>query len=160
VGKHNEFEDLVFAVGEVRGGVGEGGIGDFEQAVNEFGEQAAGRPDGAACDLVNGAADGGRVGVDVEVGTCAANDGLKGKFIVAGGSNHNEAQTGAGAANGVEQRLDIGGGVDVYDQVFEGLASEHFWEGAGNWQKGGPAIESGEAENADQTFESDGVIGH
>ena len=118
-GQQNKFEDLVLARGEVRGGDGEADIGDRKQPVNEFGEDTAGRPDGAIDDGIEGVVDLLRPGGRAQIGACAGDDGIHDQIVVAVRANDDEAQGGPVAANALQ---DFKAGADrdqVEDQVVE-----------------------------------------
>ena len=56
-GRHDQFEDLEFAVSEQGLGTQSAGLRDTQEAVNKAGKEAARRPDRSADHNVNGLAD-------------------------------------------------------------------------------------------------------
>src|SRR6185437_14800750 len=105
---------------------------DAEEPVDQRGEEAAGRPDGAAEHDIQSHADGLWGGGGIEIGTSAGNDGFEHFFVGMLGSNDDLAHGGTGAAHHFEELKAVGGRGQVDDQVLDGGVREEFLESADN----------------------------
>src|ERR1039458_816654 len=112
-GLQDQVQDLALAVGQVGVAVGEPGIGNLEQAVDEFGEEPARRPDGAAGNHLDGHTHRLGTGGQFQVGPGPGTDRTEDQSVVALRADHNQLKRGTRAANVLQYLQPAGGRMQV-----------------------------------------------